>query len=53
MVSMEHFKKIIFRGDSFCKAFSELGQIRSLIPSLVRDIALTATDTVSTRNAAC
>ena len=39
------------RGDSFRKNFSQLGGIRSLIPSTVRVMALTATATKSSRRA--
>ena len=49
MVSLElvyHYSKFIFlpsRGDEFRKTFAELGSIRSLLPSKVNILALTAT----------
>ena len=50
------FDKILllyYRGDTFRKAFTELGEIRSLIPSQVRVMTLTATATKATRHAVC
>ena len=41
------------RGDTFRKAFSELGEVRSLIPKHVNMLALTATATKQTRKAVC
>ena len=42
-----------FRGDSFRKAFSRLSEVRSIIPSHVKLMALTATATASTRKCVC
>ncbi len=41
------------RGDTFRKAFSELGDVRSLVADNVRMMALTATATKETRKAIC
>ena len=41
----------IYRGDSFREVFARLGEVRSLIPSSVNVMALTATATQSTRQA--
>ena len=43
------FETHFYRGDSFRKEFSDLGDVRSLIPSTVRVMALTATATKSSR----
>ena len=40
----------LFRGQSFRKEFSHLGEIRSIIPLNVHVMALTATATLSTRH---
>ena len=42
-----------FRGDSFRKAFSRLSEVRSIIPSHVKLMVLTATATASTRKCVC
>ena len=39
----------LYRGDSFRKDFSRIGNVRSLLPSNVRIMALTATATADTR----
>lgn len=41
------------RGDTFRQAFSQLGEVRSLIPQGVHVMALTATATKATRTAVC
>ncbi len=41
------------RGETFHKAFLELGEVRSIIPDSVRMLALTATATKATRIAVC
>lgn len=41
----------MYRGETFRKEFSHLGDVRSLIPDTVRVMALTATATKSTRQA--
>lgn len=43
----------MYRGESFRKEFSNLGEVRSLIPQKARVMALTATATVKTRRAIC
>ena len=40
---------VVLRGESFRKDFSDLGEIRSIVPRRVRLMALTATATLSTR----
>ena len=41
---------LLLRGHAFRKEFSNLGEIRSIVPESVNLMALTATATVSTRN---
>ncbi len=43
----------VHRGDSFRKAFAELGKVRSLLPDNVRVMALTATATKQTCKSVC
>ena len=42
-----------FRGESFRREFSNIGEVRSLVPQKVRFMALTATATVNTQKAIC
>ena len=53
MSSSVHIPSLLIplRGESFRKEFSELGDVRCLIPESVRIVALTATATRSTRQA--
>jgi len=44
---------LFVRGDTFRRAFTELGMVRSLIPQHVHVMALTATATKATRLAVC
>ena len=44
---------LFFRGESFRRAFLQIGEIRSLIPPSVNVMALTATATVETRSYVC
>ena len=41
----------IYRGNNFCRKFSHLGELRSIIPENVKAMALTATATDTTRTA--
>ena len=43
----------IYRGESFRRVFSRLSEVRSIIPSCVKVMALTATATVNTRRTVC
>lgn len=43
-----HFVLLVFRGATFRAAYSRLGEVRSLIPSAVNTMALTATVTKET-----
>ena len=43
------FEVVVLRGESFRKEFSDLGEIRSIVPRHVRLMALTTTATLSTR----
>ena len=43
----------IYRGDEFRREFSNLGEVRSLIPERVHIMALTATATITTRKSIC
>ena len=43
------FSIFILRGKTFRKEFSDIGEIRSIVPRRVRLMALTATATLSTR----
>ena len=44
---------ITCRGESFRRAFSRLSEVRSIVPSSVKLMALTATATTSTRKSVC
>ena len=44
---------MLCRGETFRKAFSLIGEVRSLLPDTVRIMALTATATTATRTAVC
>lgn len=44
---------ILSRGDNFRKAFSEIGDVRSIVPETVRLMALTATASKETRRSVC
>ena len=50
---LHHFIFTVFRGDSFRKAYAHLGDIRSLLPSGVNVMALTATATSDTYKIVC
>lgn len=50
---LHHFTFTVFRGDSFRKAYTHLGDIRSLLPSGVNVMALTATATSDTYKIVC
>ena len=47
------FFHLTFRGETFRTAFSQVGEVCSLIPETVCVMALTATATVETRKAVC
>ena len=44
---------ITCRGESFRTAFSRLSEVRNIVPSSVKLMALTATATTSTRKSVC
>ena len=50
---LHHFIFTVFRGDSFRKAYAHLRDIRSLLPSGVNVMALTATATSDTYKIVC